>query len=189
MFTIYSGVSLWPRSLDLYAGSLLHLIVDFIFFLICTLDPPDHGIWLTALFFLYILTNASLFHRTREVVVVSSFTMLYFLVVGRDQPPTFWPALAIPAILAVVLSMQKTKLQERLFVASRQAVMYRSEAERAREAERQRIAADFHDGPLQSFISFQMRLEIVKKLMARSQQLALDELNQLQELCKTQIGD
>lgn len=182
-------MALWPRSLDLYSGSLLHLIVDFIFFLICALDPPDHGIWLTALFFLYILASASLFHQTREVIVVSSFAMLYFLIVGHDQPPAFWPALTAPALLAFALSLQKTRLQERLFVASRQAVMYRSEAERSREAERQRIAADFHDGPLQSFISFQMRLEIVKKLMARNQQMAFDELSQLQELCKTQIAD
>jgi signal transduction histidine kinase len=32
--------------------------------------------------------------------------------------------------------------------------MIRSQSQLAREAERQRIAADFHDGPLQSFISF-----------------------------------
>ena len=49
--------------------------------------------------------------------------------------------------------------------ALRRSVLSRSEAELAREQERQRIAADFHDGPLQSFIGFQMRLEIIRKLM------------------------
>src|ERR1019366_4044874 len=40
-------------------------------------------------------------------------------------------------------------------------------AEKARELERVRIASDFHDGPLQSFISLPMRLEILRKLMER----------------------
>ena len=63
------------------------------------------------------------------------------------------------------------------------------QAEGAREAERQRIAADFHDGPLQSFISFQMRLEVIKKLMARDKGAAEEELRQLQDLCRGQVAD
>jgi NarL family two-component system sensor histidine kinase LiaS len=68
-------------------------------------------------------------------------------------------------------------------------VLFRYEGQRAREDERQRIAADFHDVPLQSFISFQMRLEIVKKMMGRDVAMALEELKQLQELCRTQVGE
>jgi signal transduction histidine kinase len=68
-------------------------------------------------------------------------------------------------------------------------VVIRSQAQNAREAERQRIAADFHDGPLQSFISFQMRLEIVKRLLARDVAAGVDELRQLQELCQSQVAD
>jgi signal transduction histidine kinase len=71
----------------------------------------------------------------------------------------------------------------------RNNLIIRSQAEGAREAERQRIAADFHDGPLQSFISFQMRLEVIKKLMARDQAAALEELRQLQDLCRGQVAD
>ena len=70
-------------------------------------------------------------------------------------------------ILACVVAIQREYLEERLSNASRQTVLYRYDAEKAREAERQRIAADFHDGPLQSFISFQMRLEIIRKLLTR----------------------
>ena len=67
--------------------------------------------------------------------------------------------------------------------------MYRYEAQQAREDERQRIAADFHDGPLQSFIGLQMRLEIVNRLLARDPRMAAEELIQLQELCKSQVGE
>jgi two-component system sensor histidine kinase DegS len=68
-------------------------------------------------------------------------------------------------------------------------VLSRSDAEGARESERQRIAADFHDGPLQSFISFQMRLEIVRKLIGRDLDAAMRELVQLQELGKSQVTE
>jgi signal transduction histidine kinase len=71
----------------------------------------------------------------------------------------------------------------------RHNVIIRSQAQGEREAERQRIAADFHDGPLQSFISFQMRLEIIRKLMSRDPEAAAEELRQLQDLCKAQVAD
>jgi signal transduction histidine kinase len=65
----------------------------------------------------------------------------------------------------------------------------RDSAERAREEERQRIAQDFHDGPLQSFISFQMRLEILRKIIERDPKAGLEELKQLQALSKTQVTE
>jgi two-component system sensor histidine kinase DegS len=71
----------------------------------------------------------------------------------------------------------------------RHTVIIRSQAQGAREAERQRMAHDFHDGPLQSFISFQMRLEIIKKLLARDVDAAATELWQLQDLCRSQVGE
>jgi signal transduction histidine kinase len=92
-------------------------------------------------------------------------------------------------ILACVVAIQREYLEDRLANASRQTVLYRYDAEKARESERQRIAADFHDGPLQSFISFQMRLEIVRKLLMRDQTAAVEELVQLQELCKGQVNE
>lgn len=61
-------------------------------------------------------------------------------------------------------------------------------AEKAREAERQRIAGDFHDGPLQIFISFQMRLEILRRLLNRDTSAGLRELDQLQDLAKSQVS-
>jgi len=61
-------------------------------------------------------------------------------------------------------------------------------AEKARENERQRIASDFHDGPLQSFISLQMRLEILRKLLDRDFQPEWRP-EQLQTLAIAQIRD
>src|SRR6202011_3507254 len=99
------------------------------------------------------------------------------------------PAFIAAGILGSVLAIQREYLEERLSNSSRQTVLYRYDAEKARESERQRIAADFHDGPLQSFISFQMRLEIIKKLLVRDQTAAAEELVQLQDLCKSQVNE
>ena len=57
------------------------------------------------------------------------------------------------------------------------------------EQERVRIASDFHDGPLQSFISLQMRLEILRKLMERDLNAGMSDLKQLQALAQTQVRD
>jgi two-component system sensor histidine kinase DegS len=92
-------------------------------------------------------------------------------------------------MLAVILTIYKEHVHERLSAALRRSVMSRSEAEIAREEERQRIAADFHDGPLQSFISFQMRLEIIRKLLTRDVEAAMRELIQLQDLGRTQVTE
>jgi signal transduction histidine kinase len=91
--------------------------------------------------------------------------------------------------LATSFAVDKDYLERRISRVLRHNVIVRSEAEGAREAERQRVAADFHDGPLQNFISFQMRLEVIKKLLARDVQAATEELKQLQDLCRTQVGE
>ncbi len=62
-------------------------------------------------------------------------------------------------------------------------------AEKARETERMRIASDFHDGPLQSFISLQMRLEILRKVMERDLNAGMSDLKQLQTLAQSQVRD
>ena len=65
----------------------------------------------------------------------------------------------------------------------------RRRAERATEAERQRVASDFHDGPLQNFISLQMRLEVLRKLLGRDLDAGMDELRQLQTIAQSQVRD
>jgi signal transduction histidine kinase len=99
------------------------------------------------------------------------------------------PVFIAGGIVAIALATERDHLEERLSHTSRQSVLYRYDAERAREAERQRIAADFHDGPLQSFISFSIRLELIRKLLLRDKNAATDELKQLQDICKNQVNE
>lgn len=99
-----------------------------------------------------------------------------------------WSVLAT-GVAGIALAFYKRYLDERISTTLRHNVVIRSQAQTARETERQRIAADFHDGPMQSFISFQMRLEIVRKLLERDVEAAAEEVHQLQELCRAQVAD
>ncbi|MEJ7606010.1 MAG: histidine kinase [Bryobacteraceae bacterium] len=102
---------------------------------------------------------------------------------------TMLPAILVSGLLAVVVSVEKRTILERLSAAIRRNQLSRAEADVARETERQRIAGDFHDGPLQSFISFQMRLEIIRKLLTRDANAAMQEVVQLQDLGRAQVTE
>jgi two-component system sensor histidine kinase DegS len=105
-----------------------------------------------------------------------------------EEMSLVWTALGLGSA-SIAISTYKRYIDRRMSSTLRHNVIIRSQAQGAREAERQRMAHDFHDGPLQSFISFQMRLEIIKKLLARDVDAAAAELWQLQDLCRSQVGE
>lgn len=145
--------------------------------------------WLSALLVAYLLASASALHDVLRAVVVACVALLLaalFAPHGEMAPVLITLAAGTVAVSGAFL---KGYFEQRMSQTLRHNVIIRSQAQGAREAERQRIAADFHDGPLQSFISFQMRLEIIRKLLGRDLDAAREELAQLQELCKTQVGD
>jgi len=169
--------------------ALLSLILDTIFFLIAATIEAEPVTWLCAAMFLYLMSSAVLFHRWKHVLIASVTAAGICLLIRQEDFGLLAPALSGMTLLALFASRQKEMLLERLIAASRQAVEFRTESEKAREAERERIAADFHDGPLQSFISIQMRLEILRRMLERDPDTAAAELVQLQDLTKSQVGE
>jgi signal transduction histidine kinase len=165
------------------------LFLDLAFFFLCALHPSDAGLWLTTVCYFYLLCSAALLYTWRNVLTMALITASFFFVVRPQATAILWGTIILGGALATILSIQKHAFQERLSAALKRSVISRYEAEAAREAERQRIGADFHDGPLQSFISFQMRLEIIRKLMKKDAEAALRELMQLQELGKSQVAE
>ena len=165
------------------------LICDTGFFLLCTLLPAQHAWWLTTIVWFYLLLLATLLYTWRQVAITVVCVILFLVAVHPLVTAAIWPTIVAGGGVAVLLAVHKQQLQDRLSYAQRRSVLSRSEAEIAREQERQRIAADFHDGPLQSFISFQMRLEIVRKLLARDKDTAMSELIQLQDLGRAQVTE
>lgn len=187
-FTIYSVAVIFWRRLD-RDFPLFSLLVDTVFLLICAALPFEYSAGITSLFYLFVLLVAALLHTTREVVIVMALTIAFFYAARPTEIVVLSPSLLLSGMAVTIMALQKKALQDRLSAAAKQAVMFRSEAEHAREAERQRMAADFHDGPLQSFVGLQMRLEVVRKVLERDPKLAMEEIVQLQELSKMQAGE
>jgi signal transduction histidine kinase len=146
--------------------------------------------WVSALLCGYVVTTAALLHdQVRTIVVTGVLIILSALFAPHNEMLMVWVAVTGGGI-GIAISYHKRYLDRRLSNTLRHNVIIRSQAQGAREAERERIAADFHDGPLQNFISFQMRLEIIKKLLGRGDPAAaVEELRELQDLCRTQVGE
>jgi signal transduction histidine kinase len=188
--TVYSVVSIfwrWPEHIDRW--DVFNIILDVAAFFLSVALVPNDGFWLAAMAALYLFLATATQQDWRDVLLI---TVLSLAFVNGAQPPNaerLQPLLLILGMFGCVVSLQKQSLLDRLSSTSRQAVLYRSEAQQARESERERIAADFHDGPLQSFISIQMRLEIVRKMLERSHEAGMEELRQLREICNRQVTE
>jgi signal transduction histidine kinase len=194
-YLVYAIGVLFELRLDSPARGRIALIADTAFFALWSwmvasgyVAWPASG-WLSAMLCAYLLCSAVLLHDVVRVIsVAGAVGALAVVFAPRGEMQLVWVAAAVGAV-SIGFTFQKRYVERRLSNTLRHNVIIRSQAQGAREAERQRIAADFHDGPLQSFISFQMRLEIVKKLMARDMAAAADELRQLQDLCRSQLGE
>jgi signal transduction histidine kinase len=189
VYTIYACVALFWRSLEDSGYPSLALVLDFVFFFLSTTSSASYSYWVSSVFYAYLLIVAVMLHPWWKAVALVAASLLLVYAASPMHAAFLRPGLIAAGILGCVLAIQREYLEERLSNASRQTVLYRYDAEKARESERQRIAADFHDGPLQSFISFQMRLEIIRKLLMRDETAATEELIQLQELCKSQVNE
>jgi signal transduction histidine kinase len=99
-----------------------------------------------------------------------------------------WTVAAL-GVLSLGGALLREYLGSRLSQALQHNMVMRSQTENLREVERQRMAGDFHDGPLQNFVGFQMRLEIIRRQLERDPGVARKELEGLQELAKAQVTD
>src|SRR5258706_4436757 len=185
-YAIFAVGTLFDTRFDSTPHAFVALVIDFFFFAFSRwLFPAD---WVPALAYAYILVSVTVLRELRWVVAVAGAAMLVIVLVTIPGSGLIWANLGA-ASMAIALAAYKRYLEGRISNTLRYNVIIRSQAEGARDAERERIAADFHDGPLQSFISFQMRLEIIRKLLARDVEAASDELRQLQELCRNQVTE
>jgi len=180
----------WPLLQQQSRWILPALVVDFLLLLLfLSAGAGNTGYWVGAVFYSYVLVSTVMQHKWPVVVTVAAMAILLLYFSAAVHSTLLLPMLICGGLAASALAIEKSWAEQRLAGISRQSVLHRYDAEKARESERQRIAADFHDGPLQSFISFQMRLELIRKLLMRDQRSAVDELVQLQELCKNQVND
>lgn len=188
-FLVFSVLVLvWKRAQE--AGiALLGLCIDAVFLLIFASFGADPGFWLSSAFYLYLILSAIVLHGWGEVFIVSGACIVFFGLVQRPGSEALTRLVLFSGLLACILAIQRRRVEQLLEDAMRREEMHRIEAEKARAAERQRIAGDFHDGPLQNFISFQVRLDILRRLLDRDRAAALEELKQLQDTAKNQVAE
>jgi len=171
------------------AFALLVLFTDVVFFLVLAGAGIGSVIWLPALCYLYLIAEAVFLYRPPEVFVVAVMSTIFCLAVQSQHVIPIRPIVVVMGALAYAFSAYKRRLESRMEEVAREAGETREEAQRAREAERQRIASDFHDGPLQNFIALQMRLEILRKILERDFGAGMDDLRDLQNLALQQVKE
>jgi signal transduction histidine kinase len=123
------------------------------------------------------------------VVVITAVAVVFCAVLPYESLRRLERTVVTAGVLACGIAVSQRRRQTEMEEMSDRLAEAQSAAEKARDVERQRIAADFHDGPLQSFISLQMRLEILRKLLERDFNAGVDDLKQLQTLAQTQVRD
>jgi len=188
--TVYSLVSIfwrWAERID--RGGLLNTALDVAAFLLCVVLAGEQRFWLQAIAAFYLFLAASTLLEWRDVLLTTVLTLAFVNSLKPAGMERLQPLLLILGMFGCIVALQRQSLLERLSAASRQAVLSRMEAQKAREDERERIAADFHDGPLQSFISIQMRLEILRKMLERNFEAGMQELRELQQICARQVTE
>lgn len=78
------------------------------------------------------------------------------------------------------------RLTDLLFGLVERVFVLRRVRSRAIDEERNRIAQDFHDGPLQTFFSFDVHLQFIRQILERDPERAGQELEKLQQLARDQ---
>ena len=177
--------SRWQRG----AFGLLVLFSETIFFLIVAGFGTGHLLWLASLFYLYLLAEALVFYTQVEVLVVVAVSAVFCAVLPAAEIRFLELTVVVAGAVAVAFAINKQRQQAQVEELERQLREAQTTAQKACEQERVRIASDFHDGPLQSFISLQMRLEILRKLMERDLTAGMQDLKQLHTLAQSQVRD
>jgi len=182
VFSVYSLGALLRPKLERIQGSLAGLFFETVFFVAFAAYGSDSSAWIGSFFFLYLMMSAVVNHDWGDVFIVVGASLAFFSFVTPSGGDVLRRVVLIAGLLGCTMAYQKKKLQEWLRESIRREEGLSMEAEKARDQERQRIAGDFHDGPLQSFIGMQVRLDILNTILKRDPPAGMQELKELQGL-------
>jgi signal transduction histidine kinase len=169
--------------------ALLQLFGDTVFFLIISVNAAENALWTAAIFYLYLIVSAVVLHGPREVALVVCIAALFGLVKPASSIAGLERTVLVGGVLGCAVAVVRKRHEGRVAGLVADLEEARAASGRAVEAERARIASDFHDGPLQNFISLQMRLEILRKLLERDASAGMEELRQMQVTAQAQVRE
>ena len=189
VFAVYGSAALviqWSRP----AGwSLLAFVGETIFFLLFAVFGSDSTGWAGSALYSYLLLAALLLRPWWDTWVIAATSGILVALLAGPQSAYLLPVVTWSGLLACLCALYKSRDEAG---SARLVQRLREESDRsrqARDADRQKLAGDFHDGPLQAFISVQMRLEVLRRLLERDPRAAAEELRELQEISKSQITE
>ena len=189
IFFLYTALVAWRRRALSGMAGLLALVADTAFFLVLASLGSERLLWVASLYFLYLLTAALVAYTAIELVAIAGACAIFCGLLPFESARGLFPTVLVAGTLACGFSVTQQRQRRTLDGMMAKVAEAQEAVEKAREQERQRIASDFHDGPLQNFISLQMRLEILKKVIGRDFQAGLEDLKELQALAQTQVRD
>ena len=188
VFLVYSILLALRAKPNSGLWGLLALFADVVYFMVIAVRG-DSLIWFASLLFLYLLVEAAALFSVIEVALVVAVSAMFCAVLPFGNRHELERTIVISGAFAWGCALNRRRQGAQIESLREALEGAQIAAEKAREDEAKRIAADFHDGPLQSFISLQMRLEILRKLLERDFNAGVEDLRQLQTLAQDQIRD
>ncbi len=188
VFLVYSILAAIRAGPNAGVLAMLALFADAVYFLVIAVRS-DSLVWFASLLFLFLLVEATALYSAVEVALITGLSAVFCAVAPIGDLRDLERTILVAGIFACGCAIERRRQSNEIRTLQKSLDTAKSSAAKAREDEGQRIAADFHDGPLQSFISLQMRLEILRKLLERDADAGMEDLRQLQALAQQQIRD
>lgn len=168
---------------------LLVLFTDTVYFLTLAGFAAAELPWLSALFYLHLLAESITFFGPVEVALVVAACSLFCLLVPGLRSLPLAPVAVVGGAITAACSYAKRRRDASQARLEAQLAEAQKSQDKALEDERKRIADDFHDGPLQSFINLQIRLDVLRKVLERDFARGMEDLGQLESLAQSQVRD
>jgi len=186
---VAAWIAFQPRQQRPGIARILILFADLLLFLAVAANAVGFAVWVAPAVFLYLVAEGLFFYAPLELATAVAISAIFCAALARPVWQDLEAVVLVAGSLACGCAFSQQRLRREIDALNQRMVEAEANAARAREEERQRIASDFHDGPLQSFISLQMRLEILRKVLDRDVNAGLDDLKELQQLAQTQVRD
>ncbi len=183
IYALYGIVALGWRNFEDAGYGGVALGIDAAVLFASLVWTPPHYSWVSIALFTLVICTAAVDYDWWLPLVIGSLAVVVINFASPGDYAILFPVLAVGGILGSVVAAERQARFEKL---NEQSV---DRLKQARHAEQQRMAADFHDGPMQSFVSFQLRVEIIRKLLTRDPAAAEQELLQLQDLSNAQVHE
>ncbi len=187
LFAAYSIVLLIWHSARLPGSHLLRLYSGALFFFLFASFGESRPLLLLSALFVYVMLSAIVAHEWWDPFIVAGASIEYLVVARPPDAAYLWYVILPSGVLGCFLALIKRRVERHCDGQAREVEALRAGIKTAREAERQRIAGDFHDGPLQGIVGLQMRLEVLRRIFERDPSTGLRELRSIQDLLKEQI--